>query len=388
MKINDNNYTLLGIISGFFMVGMVGTRPLIPIFAHELGATPFEIGIVVSMFPFLSLLFAVQIGKIVDRIGSKKPIILSSIIGSLSLVLPLFSSQLIGIILSQLIAGIANTFFVVSAQSYAGHSSSPIKREENILKFSIGAAIGSFVGPLLGGFLADQLTSAYAFLLLGMIGLFAALLSFSLTPFTIEKREKQPLGKFSTTFQLLKIRNVRRAFLISSLVLLGKDMFTAYFPLLGLHIGLSSTSIGMIVSINALAGIFIRWFMPQLIDVLGKRRVIVLSVVCSGGLFLFIPLFNHIVLLSFLSFLLGMGLGIGQPLSISTTLNSLPRERVAEGLGFRLTSNRLTQTVAPFAFGVVAQLFGLASVFFVTGAIVLLGSTKSTIDEQELKMDE
>ncbi|MFA8438124.1 MFS transporter [Pueribacillus sp. YX66] len=380
-----HDYVQLGIIAAFFMIGMMGTRPLVPLFTNELGASSIQIGIVVSMFPFLSLLFAVRIGKIVDRVGSKTPIMLSAVIGSLALMIPFFSTHLFGIILSQLAAGIANTVFVVSAQSYAGHSSTPSEREQNILKFSIGAAIGSFVGPLAGGLLADMLSISNAFFILSLVGLLSLVFVASLTPYEMEDKQKQqPLGSVFATFYLLKIRNVRRAFLISSLVLLGKDMFAAYFPLLGLQFGLSSTSIGVIVSINALAGIFIRLFMPQLIEMLGRANVILLSIVSSGLFFVLMPLSHNAVWLGVLSFLLGVGLGIGQPLTISTTLQSLPRDRVAEGLGFRLTSNRLTQTVAPFAFGIVAQSFGMISVFLVTGALILLGSTKSKIDESAL----
>lgn len=379
---NRNDYVQLGIIAAFFMIGMMGTRPLVPLYTNELGATSIQIGIVVSMFPFLSLLFAVRIGKIVDRIGSKTPIIMSAVIGSFALMIPLISTHLIGIIVSQLAAGIANTVFVVSAQSYAGHSSSPSAREQNILKFSIGAAIGSFVGPLFGGLLADMLSISYAFFVLSLVSLVSLIFASSLTPYTREEKQtQQPLGSIFSTFYLLKIKNVRRAFLISSLVLLGKDMFAAYFPLLGLQFGLSSTSIGFIVSINALAGIFIRLFMPKLIEWFGRMNVILLSIVSSGLFFILMPLSHNVVWLGVLSFLLGIGLGVGQPLSISTTLESLPKDRVAEGLGFRLTSNRFTQTVAPFAFGIVAQSFGFISVFLITGAIILLGSTKSKIAE-------
>lgn len=380
---NRYDYTRIGIIAVFFMIGMMGTRPLVPLLADEQGASAVEIGIIVSMFPFLSLIFAVRIGKIIDRIGSKQPIFMSAVIASFALMIPTVSSHLIGIIISQLIAGIANTAFVVASQSYAGHSSLPSERESNILKFSIGAAIGSFLGPLIGGVLADIFTTAYAFLILSLIGILSVFFVVPLTPYQLEEKQKhKPRGSMFETFYLLKIKNVRRAFLISSLVLLGKDMFTAYFPLLALEFGLTSTSIGIIVSINALAGIFVRWFMPRLIELFGRANVILLSIVTSGLFFVLIPLSQHELWLGILSFLLGMGLGIGQPLSISTTLQSLPADRAAEGLGFRMTSNRLTQTVAPFVFGLIAQSFGMAAVFFVTGALVLFGSIKSEIEDE------
>jgi len=187
----SDDYTRLGIIAAFFMIGMMGTRPLVPLFADEHGASAVEIGNIVSMFPFLSLIFAVQIGKIIDRIGSKQPILFSALVAALSLMIPAVTSHIIGIIVSQLIAGIANTAFVVASQSYAGHSSQPSERESNILKFSIGVAIGSFLGPLIGGALADIFTTASAFFILSFIGVLSVFFVVALTPYQMEEKQNQ-----------------------------------------------------------------------------------------------------------------------------------------------------------------------------------------------------
>lgn len=87
-----------------------------------------------------------------------------------------------------------------------------------------------------------------------------------------------------------------------------------------------------------------------------------------------------------LSFILGMGLGIGQPLSISTTILSLPKNRVGEGLGLRLSVNRLTQVVGPITFGAVANLLGYSAVFWIVGGVIFFGSfkTKIKIDSEAL----
>ncbi|TFJ89934.1 MFS transporter [Lentibacillus salicampi] len=78
-------------------------------------------------------------------------------------------------------------------------------------------------------------------------------------------------------------------------------------------------------------------------------------------------------LLIVLSFVLGIGLGIGQPLSIATTVESLPNNKIGEGLGLRLTINRLTQLLTPISMGGVATIVGFGGVFYSTGAIVVVG---------------
>src|SRR5699024_8056716 len=142
---------------------------------------------------------------------------------------------------------------------------------------------------------------------------------------------------------LFKIKNFRRAMLISTLILTGKDTFTSFFPLLGLQMGMSSSTIGMIISINALAGILIRWAMPFLLTKFSMNQVVAGSVFCSGILFFALPFSEPTTIIWILSFLLGLFLGLGQPLSISVTLYSLPKDYMSQGLGLRITVNRFVQ---------------------------------------------
>jgi predicted MFS family arabinose efflux permease len=392
MKI-DHRILLLSLVSGIFMGGIMGTRPLVPLLSNHLGATHLEIGIIVSFFSLLPLLFIVPLGRWVDRIGTKTPLILSSLLGSMGLMIPYFLESLSGIYTSQLISGLSQTIYVVAAQSFVGAMSEKGTGEINVTRFSIGVAIGSFIGPLVGGLLSDHWGYPFAFGVLGAIALSSALLAFfffhqeSSVPPSDPKLIPNTSSTKPRTLDLLKSTNIRRAIMISALVLLGKDMYLAYFPLLAASAGVSTTKIGLMVSINALAAILIRWFMPRLIESFTRNRVIIGSIFMSGLLFTLFPFFQNEWVLIGLSFTLGFGLGIGQPLSISTTLQFLPKDRVGEGLGLRLSINRLTQATGPALFGMLSQLFSLSSIFWLVGFIMMIGCMKTRIREEEAEPD-
>ncbi|TCS84510.1 MFS transporter [Tepidibacillus fermentans] len=374
------DYYIIAIISAFFMIGIGGTRPLISlVLANELNASTWQIGFIVSLYSFFPLFFAIKMGKWVDRVGSKKPLLISTFFGSIALMIPAFSPTIGGVGLSQLLSGISQTILAVSAQSYAGNTKDPRKREINIAIFSIGVSVGSLLGPLLGGLFSDRFGYFRAFFYLANLGLISSL-------FTLILRENRITSSHSpdslkgNIFELLTIPNVRKAFFISSLILIGKDIFGTYFPLIATKSEISNTMIGFIIALNAGAGIFIRWVLPILLDRFTRNQVIVGSILISGITFLLFPLFNNLLLLTLLSLILGMGLGIGQPLSITTTILSLPEDRVGEGLGLRLTSNRLTQVLGPILFGIFANLLGFASVFLITGVFLIVGSVKAKVD--------
>ena len=382
---NENrplDYYNLALITAFFMTGIGGTRPLISlVLANELHANTLEIGIIVSLYSIFPLFFAIQMGKWVDRIGSKTPLILSTFFGSLSLAIPTLFPTIIGISVSQLISGVAQTILAVAAQSYAGNTKDPKKRESNVAIFSIGVAIGSLIGPLLGGYFSDQFSYFQAFLYLALMGLVSSVFTLFLKENRVKWTQKKDVAK-GKIFELLAIPNVRKAFFISSLILIGKDIFVTYFPLIATKSEISNTTIGFIIAINSAAGIFIRSGLTRLLDKYTRNQVIMGSIFISGIMFVLFPISTNVFILSILSLILGMGLGIGQPLSITTTIRSLPEDRVGEGLGLRLTSNRLTQVLGPILFGFFGNVLGFTSVFLITGMVLILGTTKSKLSEQ------
>lgn len=376
----DNGYIrkhLVVIMTSFYILGVTGTRPLVSLLSHNLGATLVEIGIITAIFAFLPFFIAIQIGKYIDQRGYKIIILVSSFFSFIGLILPLIIPNLFGIYLSQIITGVAYTIFIVAGQSMAGATvNEKNNRDSNVMKFSLGMALGSFLGPFIGGFFSEKLGYQQAFLSLSIGCLIAMLLSFLI----IESRGKEVQGhdhkKIGNTIVLLKEANFRKVILIGVLILFGKDIYTAFFPLLGLEFGLSNSMIGIIISINALAGIIIRWSLPILLKKFLKTNIIVGSILLSGLCMFALPFNGHSFVLTILSFILGIGLGIGQPLSISATIQYLPKERVGEGLGLRLSANRLTQLLSPLIVGGIAELVSMKGVFYIVGLALCFGSNK------------
>src|SRR5690606_17020909 len=86
------------------------------------------------------------------------------------------------------------------------------------------------------------------------------------------------------------------------------------------------------------------------------------------------PLFRDPILLAATSFLLGLGCGVGQPMSMSLIYSLSPPGRASEGAGLRVTLNQFTHLVVPIAFGGLGTAFGFAPVF-VSCSALLLGSS-------------
>lgn len=365
-------YILL--IACTYMLMIMGTRPTITLFAHELGASITHIGLITSLFSLFPLLFAIILGKKIDKINVKISLLIGGYLGILGIALPSILPNLTGLYLSQLIAGLAQTIFILSAQDYVGRISNKQNRNKYVGWFSLGIATGTLIGPVLGGFTADALSYEKTFLILSIVGLVSCIM-IHIIPNEYPIRNKNISQKGRTSLlELLQIPNMRTALVFSVLILFAKDIYLTFFPLLGLHFGYSNSQIGILLAINGAASVFIRFFLSPLTDQFGSTRVFIGSMIICSISFIFLPLFPRLILAGIIAFILGVGLGIGQPLSITLTIDSALNGRVAESLGLRLTVNRLTQMASPIAFGALANIFGIIIIFFVSSSIIFTGS--------------
>ncbi|MFA1820059.1 MFS transporter [Virgibacillus oceani] len=389
----DYRSKLIAIATLFFMTGIVGTRPLIPLLSNEIGASTFEIGVIIACFSVLPLFLAVKLGHWVDKVGQLLPLLISTVFGAVAMVLPFIFDNLSGVYISQLIGGVSQTIFALSAQSFVSYGVSGNRREKNISIFSMGVAGGGFIGPFLSGYLADLLGFSITIALFSSVILIAFLIILRIY-IQVQSKLKYKSIRIQNSRQtednliyLLKNKNLRKAILISMLILLAKDLYLYYFPLLANNIGFSATAIGVIIGLHNGAGILIRWFLIKLIVKWGKSEVIVASILLSGLFLGLLPLTDTLIISAIISILLGAMLGIGQPLSISSTVNYSPEYRTGQVLGLRLTFNRFTQFTSPIIFGGIASLFNLASIFIIVAIILGIGSTQSFIRGNSRQQD-
>ncbi|MCR8725296.1 MFS transporter [Frigidibacter sp. ROC022] len=378
------------IASFLFVTGIQGTRPLIPLYSQQIGVGPEELGILVAVFALIPLLLASVAGSLMDRHGMGRALVLGGLAGAIGLLLPFIAPGRAGLYVSQLIAGTGFTVFMLAAQNQSGKSAGDgWSRERAVAVFSMGVALGSFVGPFIGGIVGEHVGYDRAFLLLGLPAL--AAVGFVLPQMRADRLETRPATEGAagprTLGNPLRVlgyhRYMLRAIMVSSLILMGKDLFVAYFPLYALSAGLSASSIGIIIALHNGGGVVMRYFMLPLVRILGKDRVIVLSIGFGGLGFLVLPLFSSPVALTLIALAIGLGLGVGQPLSITRTMNLSPPDKIGQVLGFRLACNRFTQLVTPLAVSGVVLFTGVSGVFVLIGLVMSIGSTRISIPEGE-----
>lgn len=365
---------LRGILLLIFLFQTIvnATRPVITLSADEFGASIFMIGILTSSFAFLPLIFSIHAGKIIDKFGNRMPIIFGFVVSMAGMIIPTLYSSIWALFASQLLLGLANICIPIALQNQLGHQSTPKNRDYFFSMFSLCVALGAVVGPLVGGYLSEHVSFQIVYVFSIVIGAISIVFSFRIP--NVAERVNRPPTKLVDSFKLFENPLVRKALFSSALVLYSKDIFVAYFPLLGKQMHLSTSAIGWIIALQGLATMFVRFILPKLLETYKRDTVLFMSILVAGIAFLLLPFSHSVYLIAVFAIVMGLGLGCGQPISMTTTYNASPPNRTGEVLGLRIATNRFSQLIAPTLFGMIGGSVGMMGIFLFSGVFLVGGS--------------
>lgn len=360
--------TLLTLLTLIVQGCHMGSRMVASLFAIELGANPFLIGALISAYSVFPLLLAVYIGRIADRFGSRYPMLGGSAMFSLGLLLPFLWPKLSMLYVSAALVGIGFVFFNVAAQNLAGALGTPEQRTRNFSTLGLGYAAGQMMGPLIAGYVIDYHGFTYAYLCFAALALLPVVLLARNRSLDVPRHPAT--ADRGSALELLRNAALRRAIIVSGLVVTGTDLYTFYVPIYGHSIGLSASTIGSILGMSAAATFITRIALPALTRHYGVEAVLSSAMFACAAFFLPFPFIQFVPALLALSFGIGLALGCGQPLTLNIAYNYSPPGRSGEVTGLRLTINNITHISVPLAAGALGAALGVAPVFWVNATLL------------------
>ena len=242
----------------------------------------------------------------------------------------------------------------------------------NYALVSLGFSGASFAGPVVAGFAIDHLGHLPAFLLLALFPAVTVLLLGFKGGF-LPRAPKSGEGGKKNAIELLRIPALRDSLIASGIIAAAYDLFQFYMPVYGHAIGLSATAIGVVIGFCALATFTIRVALPYLVRRLSEWNVLTYAIFVAAIAFVLFPFFRDAFSLAATSFLLGLGLGCGQPISMSLIYMLSPRGRAAESAGLRVMVNNFGHLVMPLIFGSLGAALGFFPVFISNSVLLIAG---------------
>lgn len=348
----------------------LGSKVVMSLLALELGGSQFLIGVLASFYAVMPLLLGVFAGRLADSIGTRVPLLAGSTLAGVAMLIGYFWQAIPVLFAVAILMGAAFMLFNVAVQSLAGFYGKPEDRARNLSILTISYSISTFVGPMVAGFTIDHAGHAQAFLAFALITLGPiALLVFhaGITRVSIPRSEKQD----KRALDLLRHPPLRRVIVMSGLMVAAWELFGFYMPVFGHSIGLSASTIGVVMGIYAVATFLTRFFLPLFLRRIRQEQALSFFMLLAACGFLLLPFLGHAYAIMVIAFAIGFGMGVAQPISMAMAFERSPVGRAGEVTGLRLTANNVARIVIPLTAGSLGTLFGVAPVFWLN-AITLM----------------
>jgi MFS transporter, DHA1 family, multidrug resistance protein len=355
--------------------------PIMPLFLPDLGvhsarAVDLWAGILAGSTSFVAAFASPLWGRLADRHGRKLMLLRSSIaiglfaglMGAAADVWQLFACRaLMGVF-----AGFSSTAIALVA------SQAPEERLGYALGWlSTGQLVGSLVGPLLGGGLADA-THSYRipfYCTAAMILLSTGFVWFGVHErFTAAARGRGRRGVVNSLVAVARSPGLLALFFVLLMAQFGvrtvQPVVTLYVKeMLGPRPDLATLS-GIAFSITGLANVVAAPFLGNKSDVLGYRRVLLIALL--GATLTTLPQALTGSYWAFTSLRFAVGLFIGGILPSANALvgRLVPRQQRGTVYGITSSAMFLGNSIGPLSGGAVAAALGLRWVFLVTAAVL------------------
>jgi MFS family permease len=364
---------LVALLTVLLHLAFAGARVTLSLFALELGASAAVVGVLVALLAVVPMFFAVKWGRYVDRVGVRRPMYIGVVALLAALALAWLVPQLEALFVVSALAGCGFSIFHIAVHQAAGLIGEAQERARNFSVLALAFSTSGVLGPMVAGFSIDIIGHRHTFLAL-CVALVANVSIMALRRVEIP-RHTTPLkpGERRRILDLVRNRDLRRVLVMSAMLSMAWDLFSFVMPIHGSRLGLSATTIGLILACFGAAVFAVRLALPLLVHVLDEWKMLIGAMFATAIVMAIIPLVTDVALLLVLSFLLGVGLGGAQPMIMALLYDKAPPGRGAEAVGVRTLLLNFSQSGIPLMFGALGSALGMTPVFVFMAAALAAG---------------
>jgi DHA1 family tetracycline resistance protein-like MFS transporter len=374
---------VLVVVFATILVDFVGFSvliPVLPLYAERLGASPFEVGLILTLYALAQLAFLPAWGWVSDRIG-RRPVILVSLLGTALSFLLLSIADTIGVIYAARILSGTFAASIGTAQAVVTDVTSPSQRARGMGMIGAAFGVGMIVGPMVGGVLAvyGEKLPFYAIALLATANLVLAWLRLPET----RPREggRWVLSEFARTLIPTPLRLIASTHdkRIALYLYLFFHLFTAFAVLegmvtlyLGEKYGASELDVAEIFAwIGFVLAISQGYLLPRLVSQLGEVRLVSLGLVVMGAGMALVAVASSLSWFFAIGTLIAFGNAVTFPSFTSLFSKACGQAKAGELLARSQSMATTGRIVGPMGAGWAMENLGLSTPFWIASGMMI-----------------
>lgn len=373
----------LGVLIAIAFVDMVGfmlVLPLLPFYALDLHATPFQIGLIYSAFSIAQIMSAPVWGRVSDRYGRRPALLIGLLAAAAAYVVFGFADSLWLLFASRFVQGAGGGTTGV-AQAYVADTVEPSQRARALGWLSSATAAAMVIGPVIGT-LGGRLGQRAPGLLAAALCVANAAFAYYWLP---ESRRKDGSGAHAAVqkplwqpgWQAIRhpTRPVARLLWIYGVGMLAFSSLTAVLPLfLNAEFHVTERTFGYFLTYFGVLSIIMRVILlgpiVERVGELWTMRLGCLSLIVGCAAY---PLVSDLrVLAAVVMPLVPIGTALLFPSTTSLLSGRTARSELGTVMGVAQTFAGLARVAAPLMATAAFQNLGHPAPFFIAGGIVAL----------------
>ncbi|SCZ56644.1 Predicted arabinose efflux permease, MFS family [Arthrobacter sp. UNCCL28] len=364
-----------------------GVRVIMSYQALAVTGSAVFVGLQSGAFALAGLLIALPTGRLADRFGCAIVCSLGLLIATTGTVAALFFPVSIGLLIAALLLGAGHVGLVVGQQSFAAKLATGGNTDTAFGTLTAAASIGQLIGPPVVATVAAMATADIAnpntalglmiclgFLILAM----PSTIRLSGQERLLQSTRKQATrGNPPIPLQsVLRVPGMWQSLVVSGIVFVSVDLLSSFLPVWAQERGVPATIVGLLLATRAVVTISSRIGMPWLLDRLKRKFILIAAIGLAVFALSALPLVNQWWAFPLMC-LIGIGLGLPQPLTMTWVVSLAPRSSRGAALGLRMTCNRLVQVSLPLAVSTIAVPIGIGAVFWSAAACLAFAAAIS-----------
>ena len=342
--------------------------PILAPYARHLGGSMTAIGLVVSSYGMMQLMFRIPLGVWSDRIGRRKPFIVAGLLllAASGLALGLSPSPE-WMIIARSLGGLAACSWVTWSVMYAGYFD-PSRTPVAMSHLAVISALGQMLSTYAGGWIAD----GYGWQMPFYIG---TVLSFLSLVFLLPLPDGAITRSGTMTMRRIKSIGLTRTLLFVSVVAAISQYINfitiyGFTPVYANQIGASSVQQGTLILVGMACQMVFSYIGGAWCSFrLGNRQTIILGFVITGLGTAMIPYTGAMTLLYCAQAISGVGRGLMQPILMALAVQAIPQEDRGTAMGVFQAIYAIGMFSGPAIGGVLGDWFGLGAIFLSTAVI-------------------
>jgi MFS family permease len=357
------------------MIGLGIIWPLVPVMAVELGAGGIQIGLIIASFNIARSFSNPFVGRISDRLGRKRFVVAGLLLYALVSMLYVMVNSVETLVGVRLIHGFASVLVAPVAMALVADIAPRSKLGLFMGTMSMATMLGVGIGPVLGGIIKDLYGMDAAFNTMGGLA-FATLAGVLIfIPDSIGNQDADHQGSNVVALKvLIRNRTFQALFLLRLFAAAGQGAVYTFLPLLALKIHMPSSQVGIVLGANIFLIAILQRLFGKIADRCNPAYLMIAGTFVSGLAVSGMPYAGGFIAILLLNCGMGIANGIAMPGGY-VLAGRLGREYgMGSVMGLTDSAWSIGLIFSPIFSGLILDMLGMDSVFYLGGALILSGS--------------